>query len=306
LRIALIFIDGVGLGSDDPLINPFVSAHLPIFRSLLDGAVPLASAAPRHTERASLVALDATLGVDGTPQSGTGQTALLTGEDAVQLHGRHFGPWVPARLRTLVREQSILARAQAAGFSVTFANAYPEEALQPASEQERSSHFLRAGPPIAALGAGVLTRHTHELERGDAVASEITNEGWRQHLHRTGVPSIDAQTAGFNLSRIIATHDLTLFAHYSTDYAGHRQDLAVAIAACQLLDAFLGGTIDTMPDDTLVIVTSDHGNIEDCSTGHTRNPAIGLAVGNRHAEITRNWSRITDVAPSILEYLHSG
>lgn len=323
-RVLLLFVDGVGLGPDDPSSNPFLHARLPFLQELMGGMPLVRGTAPAHAERASLAAVDATLGHAGTPQSGTGQATLLTGADAVALHGRHFGPWVPARLQQLVREENVLTRAAAAGRRVAFANAYPEEVLDlvadgtggrpapplPSDAPARSNRahrrapsFMRAGPPLAALGAGVLNRHTADLERGDAVASEITNEGWRRMLGRTSVPAIDAVAAGSNLAAIAAAHDLTLFAHYATDYAGHRRDMAGAVEALERLDAFLRGIVASLPGDMLLLMVSDHGNIEDIRTGHTRNPAVGLVVGPEHVELSRRLHTLTDVTPSILDAL---
>ena len=45
-----------------------------------------------ESERASLLALDANLGVDGLPQSATGQASLLTGENVPKAIGYHYGP----------------------------------------------------------------------------------------------------------------------------------------------------------------------------------------------------------------------
>jgi hypothetical protein len=306
-KVLLLFLDGVGLGEDAATQNPFSAATLPTLDGLLDGRRVVRAASSISAARASLVGLDATLGVAGLPQSGTGQTALLTGEDAVRMFGRHFGPWVPTALRPLLMGSSVLARAAAAGRTVAFANAYPEELVaagRAALEANgRLPPYLRAGPPLAALGAGVLDRHTDALERGDAVASEITNDGWREHLHRTNVPPRTAAEAGALLARIAAHHDLTLFAHYSTDTAGHAADLAVAIRALERVDAFLGGLLDALPADVLLVVASDHGNIEDATTGHTRNPALGLVVGEGHREIAARLRALTDVAPAILGHL---
>lgn len=331
MRVLLLFVDGVGLGDDVAATNPFLTARTPVITALLDGAPVTHATSPRHAARASLVPVDATLGVDGTPQSGTGQAALLTGVDAVALHGRHFGPWVPARLRTLVRERNVLTIAVGAGRSVAFANAYPQEVLQQAGgdgaallpsdagaadgsvgaddaaggavRPRRSPAFLKAGPPLAALGAGLLNRHAAALMTGDAVASEITNDGWRDRLGRTELPVIDAHRAGRNLAAIVARHDLTLFAHYATDYAGHKRDMAAAVQALERLDIFIGGLVEGMTDDTVVLVVSDHGNIEDITTGHTRNPAIGLIIGARHEEIAATIHSLTDIAPAILTLL---
>jgi 2,3-bisphosphoglycerate-independent phosphoglycerate mutase len=320
-RALLLFVDGVGLGDEDASYNPFLTARLGCMHDLLDGQPVVASSAPLHAERASLVNIDAILGHEGTPQSGTGQAALLTGANTVAMHGRHFGPWVPARLQRLVREESVLAQARAGGYRVAFANAYPEEVLQLVDDngaaamlpsdapsidnrrRRRAPGFLRAGPPLAALGAGVLTRHTAELQAGAAVASEITNDGWRSALGRTGVPVIDAVAAGRNLGAIASSHDLTLFAHYATDYAGHRGDMQGAVQALERFDEFLGGVVESIGDDVLVFVVSDHGNIEDTRVGHTRNPALGMVIGQGHALLSRRLASLTDVAPTLLDLL---
>lgn len=299
-----MFVDGVGLGSDDAGANPLARANLPTLAGLLEGRAPVAAAAPFHGARASLVGVDATMGVPGTPQSGTGHATLLTGTDAVRRFGRHHGPWVPTALRSLVAERSLLARAAEAGRRVAFANAYPEELVARAAEAGVRGHRLgplRAGPPLAALGAGVLSRHTAALERGDAVASEIINDGWIEHLGRASVPRITPETAGTNLARIAADHDLTLFAHYSTDHVGHRGTLAEAVAAIERVDRFLGGTVAALPADTLLLVVSDHGNLEAPSRQHTRNPALGLVTGPGHRQVAERLTDLAAIAPAVLE-----
>lgn len=288
-RVLIVFLDGVGIGGDDAGTNPFLNARLPVF--------------DRLRAEGTFTGLDATLGVPGLPQSGTGQTSLFTGTNAAQQFGRHFGPWVPTALRHQLARENLLSRAKAAGRSVAFANAYPEELFEPRTATVRNARDpLRAGPPIVALGAGVLTRHTDALQRGDAVASEITNDGWREHLKRTQLPQVTAHDAGRNLARIAAQHDLTLFAHYSTDYVGHRGHMEEAVAALEKVDAFLGGIVADRTEDMLVAVVSDHGNLEDVSAGHTYNPALGLFFGARH-EHFRNANALPDVAPLVLSVL---
>jgi 2,3-bisphosphoglycerate-independent phosphoglycerate mutase len=308
VRVVFIFLDGVGLGADDPSGNPLAAARLPAFERLLEGRRPLAPAAGFRGRWASLVGLDATLGVPGTPQSGTGHATLLTGEDAIRRFGRHHGPWVPTGLRPLVARDSVLARARAAGRSIAFANAYPEElARRVAGGLEgvngRLLGPLRSGPPLAAIGAGALTRHTPELGRGEAVASEITNDGWIRRLHRTGLPPVTPEEAGANLARIARAHDLTLFAHYATDHVGHRGSLAGAVAVIERVDGFLAGVLDGLPQDALLLIASDHGNLEDMAAGHTLNPALGLVAGPGHAAVAARLRDLRDVAPAVLSAL---
>lgn len=309
-RVLFVFVDGVGLAPPSES-NPFTTARLPGLAALLEGRRPFLDVAPFHGESASLVGVDATHGAPGTPQSGTGHATLLTGEDTVKRFGRHFGPWVPTVLRPLVAERSILALAGEAGRRVAFANAYPEELLDrvprdiPLVEAVRSRRLgpLRAGPPLAALGAGVLTRRTPELERGEAVSSEITNEGWIDRLDRASLPRIGPEAAGRNLAAIAAEHDLTLYAHYTPDHVGHRGSWEEAVEALERVDRFLNGVLDALSPDTLLLVASDHGNIEDMSREHTRNPALALTVGPGHEAVARALVDLWDVPAAILRVL---
>jgi hypothetical protein len=299
-RALLVFLDGVGIGPADAEANPFAAARLPCIRRLLGGRLPVADALEGGrivAERAVLVAADATLGIDGIPQSGTGQTTLLTGRNAAQLYGRHFGPWVPTGLREMLAAENLLSRARARGLHAAFANAYPVALI------EADPRIFRrpAAPPLAARAAGVLTRDVPQLAAGEAVASSITNHRWRERTAE--VPPVTAGQAGRNLAAIAATADVTLFAHYDTDHAGHRGGMEGAVAALERVDAFLGGLVDALAPDTLLVVSSDHGNVEDVREGHTLNPVPVLAVGPGREALAERIRSIADVTPGILASL---
>lgn len=277
----LVFLDGVGIGADDPASNPLAAARLPRLRALLGGQLPLApafGAAGRIAAgRACAVAVDATLGVPGRPQSGTGQTSLLTGRNAAALFGRHFGVWVPTPLRPMLAEESLFARVAGAGRRAVFANARP--AVPPAT--------LRRPPafPFAALTAG-LAGHG-----ASALASSLGSDAGR------------AREAGAVLARIAAAADFTAFAHYDTDAAGHRRNLAAGVGAMERVDAFLGGVLNALPEDVLLLVTSDHGNLEDVRGGHTRNPVPLIAAGPGAERLTESVRTLLDVAPAVCSHL---
>lgn len=243
-----------------------------------------------------MLPLDARLDVPGIPQSGTGQAALLTGASAAELNGGHFGPWTPVGLRPLVENRSVLRRAVEAGRSAAFANAYPRGWPGP-----RGSRRV-AGPPLAARGAGLLDRHEERLGDGDAVSSEIVNDGWKTHLGHESLPDVTPDQAGSNLARIASSHDLTLYAHYATDTAGHRGGMEGAGRALERVDRFLCGLLATLDPSVLLFIVSDHGNIEDVRTGHTRNPALGLVAGNSSSEAAQ-LRDLRDITPFVLSFL---
>lgn len=291
-RVLLLFLDGVGIGCGDSQLNPFFRASLPTLTRILGGILPSLEHPLVVGPHARAFPLDARLGIEGTPQSGTGQTSLFTGSNAAQAFGRHFGPWVPVRLRPLLCEQNLLVRARAEGRSVTFANAYPRGFLQKYPRRI-------AAPPLLAEAASVLNRYTSHLARGEAIASEIVNTGWIERFGHRHIPEISPETAGQNLAEITSRHDLTLFAHYATDHAGHRGGMQGGVDALERVDAFLAGLVANLGRDTTLLIASDHGNIEDISGNHTLNPALGLEVGPTLGPM----KDILDVTPTVLKYL---
>jgi len=237
--------------------------------------------------------MDALMGVPGLPQSGTGQVSILTGRNAPELLGRHFGPWPPVRLRSLLRDDNVLRSAVTAGAEVIFANAYPRG--YPAGLSTR----LVAAPPLAALGAGLALRDHEDLAAGRAIASEIVNDGWRTHMGFHRLPVASEQEAGATLASLATEADLTFFAHYRTDLEGHRGGMRGAVDALERVDRFLAGILGALAQDTLLLMVSDHGNIEDVRVGHTRNPVLGGLFG---ASLPRSEDLRTlpDIAPFVL------
>lgn len=295
--IVVVFVDGVGIGPRDAAINPFFRARLPRLRELLGGHLPCLGEPRVAGPLAASVPMDARLGVDGLPRSGTGQATLLTGTNAARRHGAHFGPWVPVALRPHVEERSFLRRSVDAGHDTVFANAYPEGWPGPGGSRRV------AGPPLAARGAGLLTRHVEALRRGRAVSTEMHTEGWRRHLGYDDLPEMTPGQAGATLAHLAAGARVTLYAHYATDSAGHRGGMAGAVRALERVDAFLGGLLDVLPPDRLLLVVSDHGNIEDVRGGHTRNPALGIVAGPGAAARAARLTSIADVADAVLDWV---
>lgn len=125
MRVLMIFFDGWGLGTNDPLTNPLLTTPMPTLRGLFDGAMPTRGNGDFRSAHATVVPTDATLGVAGLPQSATGQTAIFTGVNAPRAIGEHLGPYPNAALRKILAHDNLFQRLVAAGRRVAFANAYP-------------------------------------------------------------------------------------------------------------------------------------------------------------------------------------
>jgi len=297
-RVLLVFLDGVGIGEDDPTANPFLNARLPTLTEALGGRLPTLEHPRVEGPRGHTFPMDALMGVPGLPQSGTGQIAILTGHNAPGLMGRHFGPWPPVRLRPLLRDENLLRSAVTAGATVIFANAYPRG--YPTGLSTRRV----AAPPLAALGAGLELRDQEDLAAGRAIASEIVNDAWREHLGFRRLPLITEREAGATLASLATQAHLTLFAHYRTDLEGHRGGMRGAVEALERVDRFLAGIFGTLGQDTLLLLVSDHGNIEDVRVGHTRNPALGALFGGS-VPGTADPGDLSDIAPFVLRAIEA-
>lgn len=304
MRILVVFLDGVGVGPDDAASNPFLHARLPILRDLLGGTPPLSldgcHGLIHETDRALLLGVDATLGVPDLPQSATGQTALLTGLNAPRRLGYHYGPYPNQMLRDLLAEHSLFRQLLRAGQRVAFANAYPERYHERLTRGKgRASAIARA-----AHLAGVRLRGPEDLRAGHALSAFLTNRGWREYLGYRDMPIIEVAEAGRRLARLAQDYDFTLFEYYHTDIVGHRGVQARILEVLEEVDGFLGGVVEHLGGDTLLVVVSDHGNVEDwCTTKHTRNPALALFVGDDGPwrRVVRRITKLTDVAPAVLE-----
>ena len=295
----MVFVDGVGLGESDPAINPLVRAETPTLHRLLGG--PLSGPIAVHTPQATMVPLDARLGVPGLPQSATGQAALLTGTNAPALVGRHVTAYPTQVLRTLLEGQGLFIRLRRRGIDAALANAYAPEYFA-AVAARRLRH---AAITLNALQAGMPLRDLADLAAGHAVYQDLTNARLQDRGH--AVPLIAPEDAGRHLAALASGRAFTLFEFFETDLAGHGR-VADPAGVVERLDRFLGGILAaTDLAETLVFLTSDHGNLEDERTdGHTLNPVPGLLVGAGRERMAARLRDLTDVVPATLDVLGNG
>lgn len=297
-RLLLLFVDGVGLAPAGPS-NPFSRLATPGIERAAGG--PLVAECAGRGEGRVLRPLDAALGVPGLPQSATGQTALFTGVNAPRLLGRHLTAFPGPRLRAVIREHSLFLRARQGGLAATFANAYTPGYLEAVDRGERRASVTT----WAVRAAGLPLRGLAELEAGRAVTWDVR----RDLFGRRGEPAlaaIEAAEAGRHLAALAGGHDLTVYETFITDLAGHRRLGVTAEEAVARLDGLLAGLLEHLDPGVTLVLTSDHGNLEEEGHKlHTENPVPLLARGPRAAAFA-DLESLTEVTPRILEVLGGG
>jgi len=302
IHFLFLFMDGVGLGANDPLVNPLARADMPHLRGLLDGNRLVAGVAPLESERATLLALDANLGVDGLPQSATGQATILTGKNVPALVGEHYGPKPHKPVRELIAQGSLFSTLRERGYTAALLNAYPQRYF----EAIDSGHRMYSAIPLAVTSAGIPLKTTEDYYAGQALSADFTGQGWRDFLGYDDAPLMTPHQAGRRLAELATSYDFAFFEYWPSDFAGHRQDKSAAVDLLETFDKVLGGLLEDWEDQSgLVLITSDHGNLEDLSTRrHTTNPVPGLLIGapELRARIAPRLRALSDLAPAILDF----
>lgn len=302
-HVLFLFLDGVGLGlggPENPLDRPSWGGLL----ALTDGQRWTADLQQLRGDRRLARPIDATLGVEGLPQSGTGQAALFSGINAARIAGRHYGPFPPSSSRDRLARESLFRRAGALpGLPdpvVAFANAYPEIFFE-----ERARRRRWTVTTFCCREAGVPLRGWAEWRARRALTADLTGAAWRDRLGYELDP-ITEREAGARLAGLSRSHALTVFEYFLTDKAGHAADADRSARVIGSLDRFVSALLEEMDfDRQLLVLTSDHGNIEDLSSGtHTRNPVPLIARGAGAGRLGAVDS-ILGVTPSILRVLET-
>jgi 2,3-bisphosphoglycerate-independent phosphoglycerate mutase len=306
MRVLFIFLDGVGLGSNDPEINPFARVTMPTIEALLGGHKLLAGVAPLNTERASLYALDAGLGVAGLPQSATGQAVLLTGDNIPALIGEHYGPKPNPLIATLLQNGTLFSRLSSSGRSAALLNAYPPRYFHGVDSGKR----LYSAIPLAVTSAGLPLFTKEDLFAGRALSADFTGVGWAEMLGYPDAPVLSPEAAGNKLASLAQGYDFSLFEYWASDYAGHKQDMPWAIRQLNVLDGVLQGLLEAWDDsEGIILITSDHGNLEDLSTRrHTAASVPGLLFGSAEGRrrLASRLNDLSDIAPAIWRTIMEG
>src|SRR2546430_9878513 len=289
-RVLLFFIDGLGMGTRGP--------HNPL--DGLDDAAPLANfqdEIPQLIFDGVLAPTDVLLGVDGRPQSASGQTTILTGVNAPKSIGAHKQGFPNQALLDIIRQHWIFLQLKNRGFdSMPFPNTYTKRFF------ERRPRWISA-TTAAVEAAGLRFNVVEDLRAGRAVYHDFTNE---MLIERGGI--VDVRTpdeAGRVLASIVRSHRFTLYEYFITDKIGRAQDYEAARRVLPMLARFIRAVLGNLDlANTNVILTSDHGNIEDLSVrNHTLNPVPTIIWGRNAETIAARVQSLVDIAPAIVRTL---
>jgi hypothetical protein len=290
MAVLLFFIDGLGIGTrgaQNPLDGLPEAAPLAVFQD----------EEPEIIFDGRLVRTDACLGVEGRPQSASGQTTILTGVNAPAALGYHKQGFPNEALREILSRHSIFLQLKRAGIVPnTFANAYRQKFF------ETRPRWVSA-TTVAVEAAGMLFRDLDDLQAGRAVFQDYTNE----MLIERGLPVLKRtpEQAAEILASIAREHRFTLYEYFITDKTGHAQDMEGARLVLSNLARFVRHLLSRLDlNRTTVLLTSDHGNIEDLSSrNHTLNLVPTLIWGEHKETVAARIRNLADITPAIVEVL---
>ncbi len=294
----MIFIDGVGIGEKDYNFNPFFKYGFNTFTKIFKD-IPHKNRPFLENDGKCIFPTDAILGVEGLPQSGTGQVSIFCGMNAPKFVGKHFGPFPYSTTIPIIAEQNIFKAYKDRGKSPYFANAYPKVFFD----------YLKAGKTrlsTTSLGcrlSGIKLNSVTDLRQSRALTAEITNERWNRKL-KYQLNIISPETAARRLLRIAGKNDFTLYEFFHTDHLGHGRIVDEFEAIYNNLDRFLFTVLSELKKEELtLIVCSDHGNFEDLSVKtHTMNPALTITAGKYAMQLAESIKDLTEIKPSIIKY----
>ena len=118
------------------------------------------------------------------------------------------------------------------------------------------------------------------------------------------LPAFTPEKAAEILYRKSREYDFTLYEYFLTDFYGHRKSFRECIHLIRQLNRLLKSLILSLDQkkDTLLI-SSDHGNLEDCSVrAHTLNPVPLTVWGKGSNRLRSSINSIAEVTPGILNF----
>ena len=279
VKMIFLFIDGVGMAtaSADNPVNPEVCPVL--CRLIANHAKPV----------------DACLGVEGLPQSATGQATMFTGVNCAAAAGKHCEGFPGPELRRIIESDNLFLGLRKRGKKVRFADAYLVD-----SPEELAARRFKSVTTVMALTVPETISTVDDLMAERALMQDLTRETIQDRY--PDIPVIQPQRAAEQLFRLARENDFTLYEFFQTDISGHSMDYDRACAVLRAYDRFLAALVRyAEAADMTLVMTSDHGNVERVGErGHTTNPVPFVAYGPQEERLRARVNSLADVTPALL------
>lgn len=289
--VILFFIDGLGIGQQteqNPLsitknVEPLAHFQDVFNEVMLDGI---------------LIPTDASLGVEGRPQSASGQTTIYTGVNAPKLLGKHKQGFPNDFLKELIKENSLFLQLERIGILPNiFANTYTPQFF-------KETPRWKSATTCSVEAADMRFCKLPDLIGRKSLFHDFTNESLIERGYN--VPKFTPLDAAEILAELSTQYRFTLYEHFITDKIGHDQDFEKAKTHLPKLAEFIRETLNKINlYKTTFILTSDHGNIEDLSVrNHTLNKVPTLVWGRNKQFVAESIKDLSDITPTILQLLN--
>lgn len=311
-KMIFIFLDGVGIGQA-VRTNPFFATgarFLPFYENgcLLPDQTPIKP-------------IDAQLGVEGMPMSATGQTTLFTGINIPVMINQHRDSYPDRVMRKVIKEKSLFSILRKHKVNPRFINAFPGSYylftpehiyIRDDGEFHMSVHFQtqfkRSLSVTTCMMIASMMRpfSENDIRRERALYHDFTNQALEDR--QLYLPRFTPEKAAEILYRVAQEYDLLLYEYFQTDLFGHGFESHLCNELVTELDRMVGKLISLMnPGKDTLVITSDHGNLEDLTTPlHTFNPVPLLVWGFKCNELREQVHSLVDVRPAMVEYFQTG
>lgn len=218
------------------------------------------------------IALDTCLGIKGIPQSATGQSSLFCGKNTAQIIGAHKQAFPGPAIRKIIEKDNLLKSVKQVKLKSIFANAYVKYSYEGLRKKG-----LCSVSTIMNKSAELPFKNLEDLLNNKAVYHDLTHKTIPEKMN---IPSVSPKKSAENLLKIAENHDFTLFEYFISDHAGHKMDINFLKKTLIEFSIFFRSLINNLNTDYTLILTSDHGNIENPQIKtHTQNP-VPLFVYN--------------------------